>query len=136
MNDKRDLSTTNLGDSQTLDLSQLTDEQKNAVQVRINEAKIDLATKEATAKLDIQATKETIDGHVQTSNTATQQGTSYTATISQDTSIGRTEVVVGNTERAAKGKMSRSGAGQSDISLKAILIVGAVILFTAMIFGS
>ena len=136
MNDKRDLSTTNLGDSQTLDLSQLTDEQKNAVQVRINEAKIDLATKEATAKLDIQATKETIDGHVQTSNTATQQGTSYTATISQDTSIGRTEVVVGNTERAAKGKMSRSGAGQSDISLKAILIVGAVILFTAMIFVS
>ena len=135
MNEKTDLSTINIGDSQSLDLSHLTDEQKNAVQVRINEAKIDLATKFHTAKLDIQVTKQTIDGHVESSHTATQQGTSYTATISQDTSIGRTEVVVGNTERAAKGKMSRSGAGQSDISLKAILIIGAVILFTAMIFG-
>jgi hypothetical protein len=37
-----------------------------------------------------------------------------TATHTQNTAIGRTEVVIGNTDRAASGKLSASAAGVPD----------------------
>jgi maltoporin len=126
----------NLGDSQYLDISKLTVDQQQAVSLKLQEAKIDLAKKAEEAKIDLQITKVQVDNLMDSSNDANKTGTSFTATHSQDTSIGRTEVVVGNTERAAAGKMSRSGAGQDDISMKAIICVGIVIILLAILLGN
>ena len=125
----------NLGDGRNLDLQHLTPEQQQEISLKVQEAKIDLAKKAEAAKIDLHVTKTQIDNLSESSLEATKDGTSFTATHSQDTSVGRTEVVIGNTERAAKGKMSRSGAGLPDIDLKIGLIIGVVIVMLALIFG-
>jgi hypothetical protein len=76
-----------------------------------------------------------MDLHSEMSKNASKDGTAYTGTDSFDSSIGRIEMVVGNTERAAKGKMTRSGAGMEDISMKVIITVGIVIVVLALILG-
>lgn len=125
-----------MGNMHSLDMANLNEEQRQALAVKLNEAKIDLATAAQKAQLDLQTTKNKMDLHTEMGRTASIDGTAYTGTDSYDSSIGRIEMVIGNTERAAKGKMSRSGAGQDDISMKAIIVVGIVIVVLALIFAN
>ena len=56
---------------------------------------------------------------------ASLQGQSMTVEHTQNSSVGRTEVIVGNTEKAAKGKISRSATGEPS-QLPFIAIIAAV----------
>jgi hypothetical protein len=120
---------------QSLDVSKLNQEQQQALQLKLNEAKIDLAASAKKAQIDLEVTKSKMDLHSEMSKNASEDGTAYTGTDSFDSSIGRIEMVVGNTERAAKGKMTRSGAGMEDISMKVIITVGIVVVILALILG-
>ncbi len=124
-----------MGSMQSLDVSKLNQEQQQALQLKLNEAKIDLAASAKKAQIDLEVTKSKMDLHSEMSKNASEDGTAYTGTDSFDSSIGRIEMVVGNTERAAKGKMTRSGAGMEDISMKVIITVGIVIVILALILG-
>lgn len=90
-----DLSANNL-----LDVSGLDDESKRQIQIKANDAKIDLLKKAQEANIDIQGTKVNLDNLNDAVKDATREGTSITVTHTQTTSVGRTEVVMGNTERA------------------------------------
>ena len=124
-----------MGDMQSLDISMLNEEQQQAMQIKLNEAKIDLAASAQKAKIDLEVTKSKMDLHSEMSKTASADGTAYTGTDSYDSSIGRIEMVVGNTERAAKGRMTRSGAGLEDISMKVIITIAIAVVILAMILG-
>ena len=124
-----------MGSMQSLDVSKLNQEQQQALQLKLNEAKIDLAASAKKAQIDLEVTKSKMDLHSEMSKNASEDGTAYTGTDSFDSSIGRIEMVVGNTERAAKGKMTRSGAGMEDISMKVIITVGIVVVILALILG-
>lgn len=119
-----------------LDLSTLNEDQKQHVMQKFSHAQVDLAKSAQQAKLDIQATKATLDDMTGTVKDASSDGTSITITHSQTTSIGRTEVVMGNTERAAQGKMSRSGAGLEDNTMKIIVAVGVIAVIVALILNN
>lgn len=122
-----------LSNEKLLDVSWLDDETKKALAVKALESKIDIQKKAAEAQLDIQGTKVNLDNLNDTVTTSTREGTSITVTHTQSTSVGRTEVVMGNTERAASGKISRSGAGLDDNGIKVLIGVGVIAVIIALV---
>lgn len=61
---------------------------------------------------------------------ATRNGTHAQITKTQNNSLGRTEVIIGNTDNAAKGKFTKSQTGEKDNTIIYILIglAGLVII--------
>jgi uncharacterized Fe-S cluster-containing radical SAM superfamily enzyme len=119
-----------------LDISGLDDEAKQQLQVKASEAAIDLKKKAQEANIDVQGTKVNLDNLNDTVKDATREGTSITVTHTQTTSVGRTEVVMGNTERAASGKISRSGSGLDDNTTKMLIGAGIIAIIVAMIIAN
>lgn len=64
---------------------------------------------------------------------ATQSNVSMTATHTQTTPIGRTEIVIGNTDRAASGKLSTSATGVPDRVLWIVGIIATAMIIIAVI---
>ncbi|ROO68700.1 hypothetical protein EDB69_3727 [Vibrio crassostreae] len=126
----------NLTDMGNLDLSTLDESQRAHIVSKFAESKVELTKKAQQMNMDLGATRTNLGDLTSTVRDATTDGTSVTITHSQTTSLGRTEVVMGNTERAAKGKMSRTGAGEGSggmMGIVAMLCVAGVII--AMIMG-
>jgi hypothetical protein len=119
-----------------LDLSKLDDSQKNHILTKLTESQVDLAKTAQQAQIDIGATKTTLNDMTDSVRKATTDGTSATITHAQTTSIGRTEIVMGNTERAAKGKISRSGTGLDNNLMKIVIIAGVFAVITALIISN
>lgn len=116
-----------------IDLSNLNDDQQQLIMQKYSNAQVDLAKTAQQAKIDISATKATLDDMTGSVKDATNDGSSITITHSQTTSVGRTEVVMGNTERAAQGKISRSGSGLEDNTMKILVVVGVIAIVVALI---
>ena len=125
-----------LKNDQLLDLSGLDEEAKRALTLKAHEAKIDIQKKAAEAQVDLQGTKINLDNLNDTVKESTREGTSITVTHTQTTSVGRTEVVMGNTERAASGKISRGGAGLEDNTIKILVGVGIIAIIVALILSN
>ncbi|EJE8579508.1 hypothetical protein M5219_002392 [Vibrio vulnificus] len=126
----------NLTDMGNLDLSTLDESQRTHIVSKFAESKVELTKKAQQMNIDLSATRTNLGDLTSTVRDATTDGTSVTITHSQNTSLGRTEIVMGNTERAAKGKMSRSGAGEGNggiMGIVAMLCVAGIII--AMIMG-
>ena len=89
----------NLSNSTTLDLKGLSEEQIAELRQQHASGMIDLHKKAAELKVDVDA----LDASLSTFNTqtakATNDGTSATITHVQTSSAGRTEVMIGNTEK-------------------------------------
>ena len=119
-----------LGSSNQLDLTNLSKEGRDLITQKALEAKIAISNKAQEAQIEIQGTKVQLDNFNETVRDASKDGTSITVTHTQTTSVGRTEVVMGNTEKAASGKISRSAAGLEDNTMKILVavVVGAVLL--------
>ena len=66
---------------------------------------------------------------------ADEQGLSATETFTHETSTGRTEFIVGNTDTAAKGKLNRAQRGEKDQTLIYIIIAAAVIIMLAALLN-
>ena len=122
-----------LSSNNFLDVSGMTDEAAQQIQIKANEAKIDLQKKAQEANIDVQGTKVNLDNLNDTVKESTREGTSITVTHTQTTSIGRTEVVMGNTEKAASGKISRTGAGLEDNTTKLLIGGGIIAVVVALI---
>lgn len=116
-----------LGSTEFLDLSGLKEEEISELKRQHAQGMIDISKKAAEMGVDVQALDNTLRSFVDQTNKATQDGSHSTITHTQTTSIGRTEVVVGNTETAQKAKMTRSALGQKDITI-AVVIIGAIAL--------
>jgi hypothetical protein len=124
-----------LSNNDMLDVSDLSEENQQMIQLKAQEAKLELKKKAGEALLDIQGTKANLDTFNQTVKDGTESGTHVTLTHTQTTSTGRTEVVMGNTDKAASGKVSRSGAGLKDNQMT-FVIIGAVVLVIVAIVVS
>ena len=127
--------TVDLSNSNMLDLSNLAPEAKQQVAERAQEAILDLKKKAGEAQIDIQGTKANLDNFNDTVREASKDGSSITLTHTQSTSTGRTEVVMGNTEKAAAGKISRSGLGLDDNTLKIIAVIAVALVLVAIFLG-
>lgn len=118
-----------------IELSGLTESQIQELRVQHASGMMDIARRAEELKVDVGA----LDALLTSFNTQTQRSTDSgahtTITHTQTTSVGRTEVVVGNTEKAAKGKLSSSAKGEQDIKLPVIIILAITAIIIAIVVG-
>lgn len=124
-----------MSNNDLLDISDLSEENQQMIQLKAQEAKLELKKKAGEALLDIQGTKANLNIFNQTVQDETEAGTHVTLTHTQTTSTGRTQVVMGNTDKAASGKISRSGAGLKDNQMTFVVIGAVVLVIIALAFS-
>lgn len=116
----------NLSDNKTIDLSSLNEEDKREINMLIAKKRIELEHKATEQKIDIESLKIDLQSKSDQVFDFVDKGGSITITKTKEDSTGRTEVIMGNTDEAAKGKLSRSAKGLPDNSKW--LIIGAVVV--------
>jgi hypothetical protein len=117
LSDTRSLSTTGLSETQIQEL-------------RMHHAKgmIDLERKAHELNIDVRALDNTLSTMADQTKEVSKSGDSVTMSHSHDSSLGRTEVLMGNTEKAAKGKLSKSQTGEEDHTMKIVIIIAIVVV--------
>jgi hypothetical protein len=73
---------------------------------------LDLSKKAQELHIDVAALRSSLDTLSHTVKETGREGNSITASHTVTSSAGRTEVIMGNTERAATGKLSASQTGE------------------------
>ena len=124
-----------MSNNDLLDISDLSEENQQMIQLKAQEAKLELKKKAGEALLDIQGTKANLDTFNQTVQDGTEAGTHVTLTHTQTTSTGRTQVVMDNTDKAASGKISRSGARLKDNQMTFVVIGAVFLVIIALAFS-
>ncbi|WP_300527707.1 hypothetical protein [Maricaulis sp.] len=125
-----------LGTSQVVDLTGLSEDQASELRRQYASGMIDIHRKAQELKVDVGALEAGLSTFNDQATRASEAGHSATITHTQTTAAGRTEVVIGNTERAASGKISRSAAGQADITVwLAAIGAGAAIVIALIAFN-
>ena len=107
-----------LSNPNSIDVAGLSSEDQQQLILKAQESKIEIKKKADEAQIDIQGTNANLSNFNEVVRNSTKDGTSTTITHTQTSSTGRTEAVMGNTEKAASGKISRSGSGLEDNNLK------------------
>lgn len=125
-----------LGSSQVVDLTGLPEEEAAELRRQYASGMIDIHRKAQELKVDVGALEAGLNAFNDQAARASEAGHSATITHTQTTAAGRTEVVIGNNERAASGKISRSAAGQSDITIwLAVIGAAAAVVIALVAFG-
>lgn len=107
-------STITLGKSASLDLSHLPEEVQVELQAEYAKGMIDLNKKAQELNIDEAALRNTLDDLNETTKQATDANASITVSHTQSSSIGRTEIIMGNTDQARKGKLTKSQTGETN----------------------
>ena len=110
-----------------IEISGLSQEQVNTLKYQHAQGMIDLRRRANELRVDVDALDRALKAVSQQAQQANDAGISVTATHSQSSQFGHTEVVLGNTRRAADGKMGQRDSTQAH-QLKLALIIGAAII--------
>ena len=124
-----------LGSKQRLDLSALSPEARDALVVKHGELEIERDNRRETLRDDLTATTAKMATYAKTAVASAGEGMAVTITNTHDDSLGRTEIIVGNTDAAQKGKLTRSQTGHGDntkVWIIIAIIAGAVIVLVAL----
>lgn len=117
-----------LTENKSVDLSHLDEESKKEIHALIAKQKVELAKKGMEQSIDVDSLRARLNTFGNQVYEVIEKGGSITITNSKDDSIGRTEVIMGNTDEAAKGKLSRSAKGLPDNSKWIIIGIIAVVI--------
>lgn len=120
----------------SMDLSWLPEHERKALLLDYTKGMLDLGKKAQELNMDGASLKRTLDDLAGISNQASTDGNSVTITHTSSSSVGRTEVIMGNTASAQKGKLSKSQTGERDWTPYYIFgVLIAVVLIAASIGG-
>ena len=103
-----------LGPSTTMDLSWLSESERKALLLDHAKNMIDIQRKAQELHVDAAILKKTLDDLSDATRDVAESGNSVTMTHTQTTKVGRTEVMMGNTQQAQTGKLSKSQTGERD----------------------
>jgi hypothetical protein len=117
-----------LGGSNVLQTEGLTEDQIQELKMLHAKGVIDIDKKTQELNIDVKALDATIGTMAAQTEQISKAGDHVTMTHSHDSSLGRTEVMMGNTNKAAKGRLSKSQTGEEDNTLKYVLIIAAVVV--------
>lgn len=101
-----------LSPTTALDLSYLPEAQRAQLLADYSRGMLDLSKKAQELHIDVAALRSSLDTLSHTVKETSREGNSITASHTVTSSAGRTEVIMGNTEQAATGKLSRSQTGE------------------------
>lgn len=126
--------TINLGPSASIDLSWLPEHERKALLVEYTKGILDIGKRAQELHVDAAVLKKTLDDLSDTTREVAGSGNAITITHSQTTKVGRTEVIMGNTEQAQSGKLSKSQTGEKDWTPYYIfaVIIAVVLIFAFM----
>ncbi|MEY8142999.1 hypothetical protein [Falsihalocynthiibacter sp. CO-5D18] len=102
------------GPANEIDLTGIPDKERAQLLADYNKGVLDISVKAHDMKVDVDALHATLNSLSNTTNQAVKDGSSITITHTQDTSIGRTEIIMGNTDQAQTGRLARSQTGEKD----------------------
>ncbi len=122
-----------LNQKDLLDLTGLSESEVGELKMQHAKGIIDVQKKANEMGVDVQALDSALSSFTAQTERATQADAHATITHSQTSSLGRTEVVIGNTDRAASGKMTRSGRGEQDRTIIIVIVVAVVVIVAALI---
>jgi hypothetical protein len=121
-----------LSPTTSLDLSWLPEGQRADLLSSHARGLLDLRKKAQELHIDAGALEATLEALGEATRTAAEDGNAVTISHTQTTSLGRTEVMMGNTDRARIGKFSKSQTGEIDwtpiyviVAIIALAIVAA-----------
>ena len=127
-------STIMLGGSKHLDLSGLTELQRQSLVIANAEGMIAVNRKAQELVADAGALNHSLGTMAHHTNEVAANGHSVTITHTQDSSLGRTEIIMGTSEAAKSGKLSRTQVGSPDYTpLLAGLAVVALVVVALLI---
>jgi hypothetical protein len=113
----------------------LTQEQQSSLLMEYMRGNLDIGKKAAQMHVDIDAFRNMLDVMAaKTRELSDQENTSVTMSHTQDTSVGKTEVIMGNTAQAASGRLTRTMAGERDMRLFYVVGGAIVVLILVSLF--
>lgn len=118
----------------SMDISFLPEDERKELLTDYAKGILDISRKAQELHVDSRALKKTLDDLSVTTKEVSESGSAVTISHTQTTSVGRTEVMMGNTEQAQKGKLSKSQTGEKDWmpyyifgGILAVIIIAALI---------
>lgn len=127
----------NLGPSTNMDLSWLSEEERKELMLDYTKGMIDIGKRAQELHVDAAVLNRVLEDLSNTSREAAKDGSHVTITHSQTTKVGRTEVIMGNTDQAKSGKLTKSQTGESNYTPLYITgLVVAVIIIVGILSGS
>jgi hypothetical protein len=122
--------------SNVMDLmATLSQEQQNQLMTEYLRGTLDISKKAAAMHVDVNAFKNMLDVMAtKTNELAQQEGTSVTMQHTQESTVGKTEVIMGNTEQAAKGRLTRTMAGERNLTWLYVVVGVVAVLILVSIF--
>ena len=126
----------NLGPSTSMDLSWLPENERKALLIDYTKGMMDISKKAQELHVDAVVLKNTLDDLSDTTREVSDSGNAVTITHSHTTKDGRTEIMMGNTEQAQSGKLSKSQTGEKDWTPYYIFAgILALIIIAALMSG-
>ncbi|MFC4352279.1 hypothetical protein ACFOW6_12085 [Fodinicurvata halophila] len=125
-----------LGPKTNMDLSWLPEEERRTLLKEYTNGMLDISRKAQELHVDVGALQNTLHTLASTTKEVSEDGNAVTVSHTQTTSIGRTEVIMGNTNQAQSGKLSKSQTGERDWT--PYYVIGgliAVVLIAALVGG-
>lgn len=116
-----------------LDLNGLSAAQAEELRTLYAKGLLDAHRKAADLRVEVTALDAQLGSFIEQTGKATQAGAHATIAHAQVTATGRTEVVIGNTDRAAAGRMSLAMAGVSGNALLAAAVIAAGLVLAAFV---
>ncbi len=120
-------------DNKEIDLTGLTEEQIQELKMKNANDIIKLQTKSIEVGIDTQGLDKKLVTMGKNTAEVSQSGSSVTITNVSEDSLGRTEIIMGDSDAAKKGKLSRSQTGAKDNTLYWIGLGAFVLIIIAII---
>lgn len=103
-----------LGTGGSMDLSWMPEDQRQALMTEYARGILDTSRKANEMGVEVGTLRNTLGTLADNTKQMSQDGLSVTATHVHNSQFGRTEVIVGNTETAGKGKLTKTQTGERD----------------------
>ena len=115
---------------QNLDLSLLSPEAQEEVRKSHALGQVELQLKAKKMGLETMELDENLKNFEATVADASRNGSHAQVTKTQNNTLGRTEVIIGNTDNAAKGKFTKSQTGEKDKTMMYVIIgfIGLIVI--------
>ena len=114
-----------LGPKATMDLSWLPEEERKDLLTDYARGLLDISKRAQELHVDQGALRNALHTMAETTREVTEEGTSITVSHTTTSSVGRTEVMMGNTNQAKSGKLTKSQTGERDWT--PYYVIGALI---------
>jgi hypothetical protein len=121
-----------LGPLTSLDLSFLSDEAREQLMKDYARGVLDVAKKAHELHVDVGALKAKLDTFATITKDASKDGSAVTISNTKEDTTGRTEILMGNTEKARGGQLTKSQTGERDWT--PYYVVGGLIAIVLIAF--